>query len=353
MTDEKSRKVTLADVAREAGLSPAAASLAIRGEPGVSRQTRDRVIETARRLGYQGLARPAGRRSRQVTLGLIIKAPQGDAPEANRFYAPVMAGVEEMCRIRDADLLFATMSVDEGYHPIEVPRLVTERACDGLIVIGAHLSSSTTILLEQGPPAILVDAYAEDVAFDSVVSDNVGGARAAVEHLISRGHREIAVIGSAPDSFPSILLRRRGYAQAIAEAELTPHFVDVRHVPPEPAAIAGLAYLRAHPEVTAAFCCNDDVAVTLIQMAQRAGLDVPGTLSVVGYDDVDLARFVSPQLTTLSVDKLGMGRLAVTLLLHRLEFGHGAMTQAFIRPTLVERDSVRTIRAAKTEAVPS
>ena len=353
MTEEKIKKVTLADVAREAGLSPAAASLAIRGEPGVSRQTRDRVVETARRLGYQGLSRPSARRSRQGTLGLIIKAPPGGAPEANRFYAPIMAGVEEMCRIREADLLFATMPVDEGYHPIEVPRLVTERACDGLIVIGAHLSSTTTALLEKGPPAILVDAYAEDVAFDSVVSDNVGGARMAVEHLIARGHRHIAVVGSAPDSFPSILLRRRGYAQAIAEAELTPHYVDVRHVPPEPAAAAGLEYLRAHREVTAAFCCNDDVAVTLIQAAQQAGIDVPGTLSVVGYDDVDLARYVSPQLTTLSVDKLGMGRLAVTLLLHRLEFGYGAITQAFMRPTLIERGSVRTIRVPAPEAVAS
>lgn len=317
----------------------------------MSRQTRDRVVETARRLGYRGLARPAGRRSRQVTVGLIIKAPKGDAPEANRFYAPVMAGVEEMCRIREADLLFATMPVDEGYHPIEVPRLVTERACDGLIVIGAHLSSSTTALLEQGPPAILVDAYAEDVAFDSVVSDNVGGARAAVEHLIGRGHRDIAMLGSSPDSFPSILLRRRGYAQAIAEAELTPHYVDERYVPPEAAAAAGLEYIRQHPQVTAAFCCNDEVAVSLIQMAQLSGIDVPGSLSVVGYDDVDLARYVSPQLTTLAVDKLGMGRLAVTLLLHRLEFGHGAMTQAFLRPTLIERGSVRSIRATAPEVV--
>jgi LacI family transcriptional regulator len=350
MTDEQRRKVTLADVAREAGLSPAAASLAIRGEPGVSRETRDRVVETARRLGYRGLSRPLNRRSRQVSIGLVIKAPQGDAPEANRFYAPVMAGVEEMCRIRDADLLFATMPVDAGYHPIEVPRLVTERACDGLIVIGAHLSSSTTALLEDGPPAILVDAYAEDVAFDSVVSDNVGGARAAVEHLISRGHRDIAIIGSAPDSFPSMLLRRRGYAQAIAEAELTPHYVDTTYVPPGPAAVAGLEYLREHPEVTAAFCCNDDCAVALIQAAQAAGIEVPGSLSVVGYDDIDLARFVSPPLTTLAVDKLGMGRLAVNLLLHRMEFGHGAMIQALIRPTLVQRGSVVTVRAPAAEA---
>lgn len=350
--DEGRKRVTLADVAQAAGVSPAAVSLAVRGEPGVSRETRDRVVDTARRLGYRGTARSTPRRSRQVTVGLIIKAPHGDAPEVNRFYAPVMTGIEEMCRIREIDLLFAAMPVDGDYYPLEVPRLVTERATDGLIVVGAHLSHGTTALLEDGPPAILVDAYAEDVAFDSVVSDNVGGARGAVEHLIGNGHREIVLVGSRPDSFPSILQRRRGYEQAIAEAELRPHYVDVPHVQPEAAAAEALAYVQGHPEVTAAFCCNDAVAVALIQDAQRAGLDVPGNLSVVGYDDIDLARFVSPQLTTMAVDKLGMGRLAVTLLLHRLEFGQGAMTQAFLRPRLVERGSVRAISPATTSVEP-
>lgn len=354
VTREDGRKrVTLADIAQAVGVSSAAVSLAIRGEPGVSRETRDRVVDTARRLGYRGTTRSTPRRTRQVTVGLIIKAPHGDAPEVNRFYAPVMTGIEEMCRVREIDLLFAAMPVDEQYYPLEVPRLVTERATDGLIVVGAHLSHGTTVLLEDGPPAILVDAYAEDVAFDSVVSDNVGGARAAVEHLIGRGHREIALVGSRPDSFPSILQRRRGYEQAIAEAELRPHYVDVPHVPPEAAAADALAYVQLHPEVTAAFCCNDAVAVALIQDAQRAGVEVPARLSIVGYDDIDLARYVTPQLTTMAVDKLGMGRLAVTLLLHRLEFGQGAMTQAFLRPRLVERGSVLAVRpsSASIEAV--
>jgi DNA-binding LacI/PurR family transcriptional regulator len=353
-TRDGRRRVTLADVARDVGVSPAAVSLAIRGEPGVSRETRDRVVDTARRLGYRGVSRSPSRRARQVTVGLIIKAPHGDAPEINRFYAPVMTGIEEICRIREVDLLFAAMPVDDQYYPLEVPRLVTERSTDGLIVVGAHLSHGTTALLEDGPPAILVDAYAEDVAFDSVVSDNVGGARAAMEHLISRGHHEIILVGSQPDSFPSILQRRRGYEQAMAEAELAPRYVDVPHVPPEAAAAAALQYLGAHPEVTAAFCCNDAVAVALIQGAQQGGIDVPGALSVVGYDDIDLARFVSPQLTTMAVDKLGMGRLAVTLLLHRLEFTQAAVVQALIRPRLVERGSVRNVGAAapvRSEAV--
>jgi LacI family transcriptional regulator len=117
----------------------------------------------------------------------------------------------------------------------------------------------------------------------------------------------------------------------------------VAHIPPDGAATAAVRYLHAHPEVTAAFCCNDAVALELIQAAPLAGIDVPGRLSVVGYDDIDLARFVSPPLTTMAVDKLGMGRLAVTLLLFRMEFGQAALTQAFIRPRLVERGSVRDI----------
>ena len=347
MTEEEVRKrVTLADVAQAAGVSAAAVSLAVRGEPGVSRETRARVVETARRLGYHGVSRAGGRRSRKLTIGLIIKAPVGDAPEVNRFYAPVMTGIEEICRIREVDLLFAAMPVDDEYYPIEVPRLVTERSCDGLIVVGAHLSRGTATLLEDGPAAILVDAYTEDLAFDSVVSDNVGGARAAVDHLIEHGHREIALVGSRPDSFPSILQRRLGYQQAMNEAELKPHFVDASHTSPEAAAAAGVEYIAAHPTVSAAFCCNDDVAIGLIEAAQRAGIDVPGALSVVGYDDIDPARFVSPRLTTMAVDKLGMGRLAVTLLLHRLEFAEAAISQTFIRPHLVERGSVRTIRSA-------
>jgi DNA-binding LacI/PurR family transcriptional regulator len=335
------KRVTLADIAEAAGVSPAAVSLAIRGEPGVSRATRDRVVETARRLGYKGVSRPSGRRSRQVSIGLIIKAPHGDAPEVNRFYAPVMTGIEEICRIRDVDLLFAAMPVDEDYYPLEVPRLVTERSTDGLIVIGAHLSQGTTALLEDGPPAVLVDAYAEDVAFDSVVSDNVGGARTAVEYLVSLGHREIMLVGTRPDSFPSILQRRRGYEQAIAEAGLQAHYVDVSHVPPEAAGEAALAYVQSNRQITAAFCANDAVAVALLQATQRAGIDVPGALSIAGFDDIDLARFVTPQLTTMAVDKLEMGRLAVTILLHRLEYPHGAVSQTLIRPRLMERGSAR------------
>jgi DNA-binding LacI/PurR family transcriptional regulator len=186
---------------------------------------------------------------------------------------------------------------------------------------------------------VLVDAYSEDDSFDSVATDNVGGARLAVEHLISRGHVNIAILGTEPTSFPSILHRRRGYEQVIAEAGLTPRYIDCPYWPPEEAAFAGIEYLRKHPDTTAIFCANDAVSVALLQAARQAGIAVPGRISVVGFDDIDLAGFVSPGLTTMAVDKVGMGRIAVTLLAHRLEVGKDCVTQTLVRPTLVLRES--------------
>jgi LacI family transcriptional regulator len=259
-----------------------------------------------------------------------------------------MAGIEGSCRAHGMDLMFASMPVDAHYYPLEVPRIVTDRTCDGLIVVGAHLSQATAEILRTAPPVVLVDAYSEDETFDSVDSDNIGGARCAVEHLVAMGHREIAVLGTEPQAFPSILQRRRGYEQVIAEAGLIPHFIDTLYWRAEATAAAGIEFLQANPHITAVFCANDAVAVALLQAARRAGIAIPDQVSVVGFDDIDLAGFVSPALTTMAVDKVGMGRIAVTLLAHRLDLGKECVTQTLVKPQLVERQSVRRLATAPT-----
>ena len=337
------RPATLADVAAAVGLSPAAVSLALRGKNGVSEATRARVAQAAQTVGYRPVPAPARQHHKPMTIGLVIKAVHGDSPEANRFYAPVMAGIEESCRVHRMDLMLATMPVDQHYYPIEVPRIVTNRTCDGLIVVGAHLSKATAEILRSAPPVVLVDAYSEDDSFDSVATDNVGGARIAVQHLVTRGHRNIAILGTEPGAYPSVLHRRKGYEQVIDEAGLAPRYIDSPYWPPEEAAASGISYLLEHPETTAVFCANDAVAVALLHAARQAGISVPGRLSIVGFDDIDLAGFVSPGLTTMAVDKVGMGRIAVTLLAHRLEIGKDCVTQTLVRPTLVLRESTNPI----------
>jgi LacI family transcriptional regulator len=334
---------TLADVAAAVGLSPAAVSLALRGKPGVSEGTRTRAVEAARALGYRPVAGVSRQHLNPMTVGLVINPDHGGVQEANRFYAPVIAGIQASCRSHHMDLMLATMPVDLHQYPIELPRIVTNGTCDGLIVAGAHLSPALSANFRTAPPTILVDAYAEGHPFDSVVMDNVGGARTAVQHLVSLGHRKIAILATEPQAYPSILERRRGYEQVLAEEGLTPYYIDAEYWLPEAAAATGIEWIKAHPDITAMFCANDLVAVAFLQLARQEGIAVPDRLSVVGFDDIDLARFISPALTTMAVDKVGMGRLAVTLLSHRLEVDKECITMTSVRPTLVERESTRAL----------
>jgi LacI family transcriptional regulator len=337
---------TLADIAAAVGLSPAAVSLALRGKPGVSEDARTRVVEAARALGYRPLAGISRQHLNPMTIGLVISPDHGGVQEANRFYAPVIAGIQASCRSHHMDLMLATMPVDPHQYPIELPRIVTNGTCDGLIVAGAHLSPAIAATFRTAPPTILVDAYAEADAFDSVVMDNVGGARTAVQHLVSQGHRNIAILATEPQAYPSILERRRGYEQVMAEEGLAPCYIDAQYWLPESAAATGIEFVKAHPEITAIFCADDLVAVSFLQQARQEGISVPDQLSVVGFDDIDLARFISPALTTMAVDKVGMGRLAVTLLSHRLEVDKESVTQTLVRPTLVLRESTSVLESA-------
>jgi DNA-binding LacI/PurR family transcriptional regulator len=115
----------------------------------------------------------------------------------------------------------------------------------------------------------------------------------------------------------------------------------------ERAASAAVQYVQAHREITAIFCANDLVAITFVQLARAAGISIPDQVSVMGFDDIDLAGLIKPALTTMDVDKTGMGRLAVTLLLHQLELERSCATTTLVKPTLIERETVRTLTSVQ------
>jgi LacI family repressor for deo operon, udp, cdd, tsx, nupC, and nupG len=317
------KEATLADVAAAAGLSPAAVSLALRGKPGVSEATRARVIEVSRGLGYRPISNDSRHHHKPLTITLVIRTLHGNAPDANRFYGPVLGGIEESCRRRHTRLMLAIMPVDQFNYPIEVPRGVNDNSSDGLIFVGAHFTRATSMMLEGAPPAVLVDGYSDDGDFDSVETDNISGARTAVQDFIQHGHREIAILGTDPKAFPSILQRRLGYEQAIAEAgpEAALHRCPVLRARGRRGRCHRIPARqpRRHGDLLRQRPCGRYVHPG----RREAGISVPEQVSVIGFDDIDLASFISPALTTMAVDKAGMGRLAVTLLLHRIEFAEG------------------------------
>jgi LacI family transcriptional regulator len=250
------------------------------------------------------------------------------------------------CRRLQVNMLLATVPVDASNQPVDLPRVLIEGETDGLLLVGAFVDATISRLLRSRPaPAVLVDGYAEENGYDSVVSDNFRGAHQAVAHLLQHGHRRVAVVASQPDSYPSIAERRRGAVQALREQGIEPIFAD-SPLGREPAAEAVARLMGATSDVTALFCCNDESAIGALEALRGLGRDVPGDVSLVGFDDIDLAAHVVPALTTMQVDKVSMGRLAVQLLANRVEYPASGHVSLVLGPRLVERRSVRSLGGA-------
>jgi LacI family transcriptional regulator len=332
--------VTAADVARRSNVSEATVSLALRGKPGVGEATRARVLDAALELGYAAAAPAAVRERRTHNIGVAIKVRPDDIVSINQFYGPVLAGIETVCRRHDLNLLYANVPVDEANYPTEWPRLLVENEVDGLILVGERLDEKTRNLLRQhSTPVVLADAYAPGNPFDAVLIGNCGGAFEATNHLIEQGHRRIAILGSHPDAFPSVRERTEGYERALQHYRLSPVMIDCRLHPDacrKPLADA----VREHPEITAIFACNDDLAIAALELLPALGWCVPEDVSVVGFDDIPQAQAVQPALTTVQVDKLALGRHAAYTLLNRIENPAGGTVCALVRPKLVVRRSV-------------
>jgi LacI family transcriptional regulator len=335
------------DIARRAGVSLATVSLVLRDKPGINEETRRRVFDAAQALGYQKRPTLAASGAPQLQqIGVLMKARPDDTPYANPFYGPILASIEAACRRRHINLLVAAVPVDVDNHPEELPRMLVEDGLDAVVLVGAFVDRTINQLLQRpGKPVVLIDAYATEGNYDAVVSDNFRGAYQAVSYLLEAGHSHIALVGTLPDAYPSIAERRRGYEQALRDHGVEErYFADAHFVHEEVAAATG-ALLQRFPQVTALFCANDMVAIEALATARAHGRRLPEELSVVGFDDIETAAHVTPALTTMRVDKLAMGRLAVQLLLHRSEAPGSSAVTAMLRPTLVERQSVQRRRS--------
>lgn len=339
-------KVKLADIAERTGLSPATISLVLRNKGDIHPDTRTRVLDAARAMGYRSKSvGPARNNGHVKNIGLIVKSQPSDPPLANPFYSHVVAGIEAACRPLKINVLYATMPVDDNYRPTEVPNVVAEADVDGLLLVGAFVDETLAhVLMQRQVPVVLVDGYSRSGAFDAVVSDNVQGARRATAYLLDRGHRQIGMVGGRSDAYPSLTERRLGYLKAIEERGLQPHFADCASVQDAAdVAAATRCLLEEFPGITAIFGCNDSTAIASMRAAREIGRRSPDDLSFVGFDDIDGAHMVTPALTTMRVDKPGMGMRAFELLHHRISRPESAPGTLVLQPTLIERESVATL----------
>ncbi|MBE2272301.1 MAG: LacI family DNA-binding transcriptional regulator [Anaerolinea sp.] len=340
-------KPTLRDVAERAGVSLGTASNVLNNRDNVSDEARAKVVEAATALGYRMQVRvSAATRHSLSVVGAIGKIDDGQTMMINPFYSYVLAGIEWECQRNNLSLMLANIMVDNLNRPPTLPPMLLDNHVDGVLLVGTFLEDTIQLVGKRfEKPVVLIDAYAPGSHFDSVVTDNISGAYAAVKYLIKQGHQKIALVGSMPDSYPSIRERRKGYLRALKNHRISDVYIEDSPLNREGGFDATCNLLQHSPEITAIFACNDEVAYGAILAARQLGRDVPDDLSVIGFDDIDLARQMSPALTTVRVDKRLMGTLAVQYLVARAENpGNSALT-TLISTQIVVRDSVKALNA--------
>jgi len=307
---------------------------------------RERVLEAALRLGYrQKFIGNSPVASGLTTVGVLTKRRKSDQLISNPFYSYVMDGIERECQRNNINLMYANVEVDERNRTLSWPAMLLNELVDGVIVVGAFLEEAIAdISRRTGKNIVLVDAYtSDDTMFDTVVLDNFGGAVKAVTHLLENGHQHIGLIGSNPNSYPSVLERRMGYFAALAQYGIQQTYTEDGMLERPDAFEATIRLLRRFPQITAIFACNDETAFGVMNAARSLGYRVPDDISIIGFDDIDLAQEVMPSLTTIHVDKVLMGTMALRMLRDRVNDEQKAAIKTVITTQLIIRESVRPI----------
>ncbi|TMR97849.1 LacI family DNA-binding transcriptional regulator [Nonomuraea basaltis] len=328
--------VTMSDVARLAGVSTATVSRVVNGRYGVSASTVAQVRSVIERLGYESsLVATSLRRSRTNVLGLVTHSFQS-------YTAEVLKGVMDALSQSGFDLiiyadsdLYGTYS--DGWEQRHLARL-SGTLTDGCIVV------TPSGEVRSGTPVVVIDPARGSTA-PSVTADNFAGATAVVEHLLGLGHRRIGLIAGRA-GLEAAWSREEGYRTALAEAgvPLDPQLIARGSFNPESAAPLARALLDRADRPTAIFAASDGMALKALQVAKELGLDVPGDLSVAGFDNIPESALAEPGLTTVDQSMYRLGYEAARMLKSLVRGGWEGPSQTVLPIRLVVRGSTAAPR---------
>jgi LacI family transcriptional regulator len=313
-------RVTIRELARRSGVSVGTVSRALNGYADVRPETRERIMRLASELDYTPAA--AARSlvtQRSHVIGVFMETGEGHPDLQHPFFHEVLGGLKQRVGREGFDLLlFASERPGGGYGPHSYLKRARHHNVDGCALIGLDPTEQEVRRLVRGEiPCVAIDMELEGA--EVVMSDNEAGAEAAVRHLHALGHRRIATITGMIESRPGID-RLRGYRTAIKALGLAyrDEYVAYGDFYAESAREATAKLLTLEEPPTAIFAAADMMALGAIRAAAEAGRSVPHDLSIVGFDDIQLAAYLTPPLTTLRQDKLGLGAAAGDALVARI-----------------------------------
>jgi DNA-binding LacI/PurR family transcriptional regulator len=314
MADNSNSKTTLEDLARLAGVSISTVSRALNDQPLISTRTKQRIWALARDHNYAFRASmPTAPIGAEGSIAIVTPHMHGrPLPLSHPFFLELLASIGEAARARSCD--FTVSHVAPASLDDLVTATVTSRA-SGVIFLGqSTLHKELNELAETNARFVVWGAHMPGQKYRSIGSDNLLGGRRATLHLARLGRRKILFIGG---SDPEAQQRRRGYLEALAESgiESDPRLVTQVEFELESADAAVARLLRKGVEFDGVIAASDLIALGAIRALRRAGLSVPGDVSVVGYDDMLLSRLSTPALSTIRQDTFHAGQLLVASIL--------------------------------------
>ena len=325
---EPARRPRLQDVAAEAGVSTATVSLVLRGAAGPSGATRERVLATAGRLGYRpdrAASLLARRRSRLIGVVMDVRST---------FHAQLVEDVHEAAEEHGYDLVLST--VTRTRDEARAVETLLDSRCEALVLLGPEAAAARLAALARQVPVVALGRSVSSEAVDVVRAADDEGVALAVDHLAGLGHRRIAYVDGGRGAIAAA--RRRGYQRAMRRHRLGGSLQVVAGDPGEESgARAARELFAADPAPTAVLTYNDASAVGVLDVLLRTGVDVPGRVSVVGYDDSPLSRLAHVDLTTVSQESAQLVRHAVAAVVERLDGGRTERREVVVPPRLVVR----------------
>ena len=316
------KRPTIKDVANKARVSVATVSFVLNNASGqpIGKAVRDRVQKAAQTLNYHpnaSAAHLARRRTRHVAIVLY----EEEYLLSNSFYSRVVEGALKHALEREYHLLFSYLKADYTGKS-DLPTVIAQQNTEGVLFIKRLVPEMAADIASIGVPMVAIDQFLPSPWVSSVTMENRRGGTLAAEHLRQLGHKNVAILAGGLER-SSIAERVKGFSDALrASGPNAPRRSPIwkcTKLTFEAGYAAAIKGLRKSSQITGLFCVNDEMVAGAIRAAHELGYRVPSQLSVVGFDDIDLARYIDPPLTTIGVDKLELGRRAMSRLIDLIE----------------------------------
>jgi LacI family transcriptional regulator len=332
---------TMKDIARLAGVSTSTVSHVINKTRFVSEEISERVNSAAKELNYapSALARSL-KMNRTRTIGMLVTT------STNPFFGEVVKGVERSCYHQNYNLILCNTEGDTERMKASIDTLLQKRV-DGLILMCSTLEGEKLDIFDQYPsiPVVVMDWGPMLFESDKIQDNSFLGGYLATKHLIESGHTEIGCI-TGPLNRHQALMRYEGYKKALNEHHIAinPDWIVESDFECDGGAKSLEVLMSRGALPTSLFICNDMMAMGAINVAHDKGIHVPNDLSIIGYDDIHIAKFMSPSLTTIHQPKYRLGKTAVETLLAKIEKTSLAADVVQLEPSLVVRGSVKNLK---------